>query len=87
MGLPWHEAAIGGDCKCIRRSLEQGEDINRLDKYSQSALMLAAVHGHDDVVELLINFGADLDITAKFGLRRADAGDHKPSRERQSFAG
>lgn len=68
MQQQWHEAAIGGDCETIRACLAQDADINRLDKYGQTALMLAAVHGNDAVVEMLIKFGAELNITAKYGL-------------------
>lgn len=68
MQQQWHEAAIGGDCETIRACLAQNADINHLDKYGQSALMLAAVHGNDAVVEMLIECGAELDITAKYGL-------------------
>lgn len=30
--------------------------------------MLAATHGRDDVLRLLLNNGADMDVTAKYGL-------------------
>lgn len=68
MQQKWHEAAIGGDCETLRSCLAHGADVNSLDKYGQTALMLAAVHGNDAVVEMLIERGAELNITAKYGL-------------------
>jgi len=68
MQQKWHEAAINGDCETIRACLAQSADINRLDKYGQTALMLASLHGNDAVIEMLVENGAELDITAKFGL-------------------
>ena len=68
MQQKWHAAAIGGDCDTIHACLAQNAGINCLDKYGQTALMLAAIHGNDSVVEMLIENGAELDITAKYGL-------------------
>jgi ankyrin repeat protein len=48
--------------------LNDGGDVNAKDKFGQTALMLAAMHGRGDVVQLLIGAGAKLDVTAKFGL-------------------
>ena len=68
MHRTWHEAAVDGDCETLRAFLAQKADINRLDKYGQTALMLAAVQGNDAVVEMLIEYGAEFDVTAKYGL-------------------
>lgn len=62
----WRDAAIRGDVSAVRSQLAAGVSINALDRYGQSALMLAARHGHAEVGGLLIP--ADLNITAKFGL-------------------
>jgi uncharacterized protein len=48
--------------------ISAGVDVNMLDRYGQSAVMLAALGGHLEAIEVLIRAGADLDITAKFGL-------------------
>jgi ankyrin repeat protein len=42
--------------------------VNALDRYGQTALMLAAVGGHLPAVRSLVEAGADLDHRAKFGL-------------------
>jgi ankyrin repeat protein len=48
--------------------LAEGADVDARDRFGQTALMLAALHGHLEAVRLLVEFGADLDVTAKFGL-------------------
>ncbi len=64
----WRKAAIDGDILAIERLLAEGVDVDGLDHYAQTALMLAARHGHGDVVGLLLAAGADLDVTAKYRL-------------------
>jgi ankyrin repeat protein len=43
-------------------------DPDARDRYGQTGLMLAAHAGHGAIVDLLIAHGANLDVTAKFGL-------------------
>ena len=50
------------------RSPRVGHDVDALDRFGQSALMIAARCGHLEVVRVLVDAGADLDRTAKFGL-------------------
>lgn len=64
----WRKAAIDGDAGVIERLLAEGVDVDCLDQYAQTALMLAALYGRDDVVRLLLSKGADTDVTAKFRL-------------------
>jgi ankyrin repeat protein len=64
----WERAARTGDAHTLCAQITAGADVNALDRHGQSAVMLAALHGHLDAVEVLIRSGADLDITAKFGL-------------------
>jgi len=52
----------------LRDLLDRGADIDSRDKYGQTALMLAASAGWEQVVELLIERGAALNHTAKYGL-------------------
>lgn len=68
MRTEWLEAVIDGDANLIERLLMEGQDIDSLDRYGQTALMLAAVRGHKAVVELLLAHHAKLDVTAKYGL-------------------
>lgn len=57
-----------GDSAAVRRYLAEGGDVNARDRYGQTALMLAAHHGHHEIVELLIAANAELDHTAKYHL-------------------
>lgn len=68
MAADWHEAAIAGNTEAIAGQLADGKPVDALDGYGQTALMLAARHGHEATVALLIERGADLDVTAKYGL-------------------
>ena len=43
----WRKAAIGGESRVIENLLAEGADIDSLDRYGQTALMLAALHGRD----------------------------------------
>lgn len=80
MTKEWQDATQRGDCNRIRQLLDQGADINALDKYGQTALMNAARRGDFDLVDLLIKYGAELDHTAKYrltALMLAVINDHK----------
>lgn len=64
----WRDAVTSGDLETVRATLDAGVDVDSLDRYGQTALMLAAHAGHDAVVEALIAHGANLNVTAKWGL-------------------
>jgi len=64
----WRSAAITGNYTDIASLLAQGTEINQLDRYGQTALMLAARHGRAEVVRLLLEYKAEMDVTAKYGL-------------------
>jgi ankyrin repeat protein len=64
----WEQAARHGDAQAIAARLAAGDDVDALDRFGQSALMIAARCGHLEVVRVLVDAGADLDRTAKFGL-------------------
>ncbi len=61
-------AAIAGDLEAVEGLLAAGVEVDARDKYGQTALMLAARHGHSSVVTALLANGAGKDITAKYGL-------------------
>ena len=64
----WHQAAIDGDIAVAAGLIRNGHNLDSLDRYGQTAIMLAAVHGRCDLVDLLIQHDANLNITAKHGL-------------------
>jgi len=64
----WQAAVLAGDVERLADMLAQGADIDALDRYGQTGLMLAAMHGRTGVARLLIERDAALDRTAKFGL-------------------
>jgi ankyrin repeat protein len=68
MDAAWEDAVKHGDVKTVLALIEQGRDVNALDRYGQTALMLAAHAGYTKIVEALIAHRADLNVTAKFGL-------------------
>jgi ankyrin repeat protein len=68
MDATWERAVTGGDVETVRRLLRSGADVNARDRYGQTALMLAAHHGHHEVVEELVGAGAELNVTAKYNL-------------------
>lgn len=68
MQSEWHKAAIDGDVGLVKQFLRDGYDIDRKDRYGQTALMLASVYGHKPLVDLLLTHRAALDVTAKHSL-------------------
>jgi ankyrin repeat protein len=68
MEQEWQEAAREGDATALRRLIATGADVDSLDRYGQTALMLAARDGHTEAVRILLEAGAALDHTAKYHL-------------------
>jgi len=64
----WRQAAEIGDAARLVELLETGAEVDTLDRYGQTALMLAARNGHGDAVRVLLDAGAELDHTAKHNL-------------------
>jgi len=54
--------AYSGDKSCVENALSNSADINYRDPEGTSALSLAIEQGHDHIVKLLINRGADLEV-------------------------
>lgn len=84
-GLPTlHRLAVIGHQAALHLILaDAGANVNQRESaYGQTALHLAAIKGHVDIVELLISFGADIDArdavggwTALHGAARAGQDD------------
>ncbi len=68
MKADWKQAVVRGNAEAVQALLTSGADVNALDRYGQTALMLAAHEGHVLVVRELVAHGASLNHTAKFGL-------------------
>ena len=68
MDACWEDAIKRGDVRSVRDMLDRGTDVDALDRYGQTALMLAAYAGHREVVEVLITHRANLNTTAKYRL-------------------
>jgi ankyrin repeat protein len=64
----WEDAVKRNDVQRVIDLIGNGADVNDLDRYGQTALMLAAHGGYHDIIEILIAHRANLNITAKFGL-------------------
>jgi len=65
MNSEWQSAANSGSVEQLKRLLTNN-DINSLNRYNQTASMIAAYKGHTDLVRLLVENGAKLDHTAKY---------------------
>ena len=65
------EAVLASDDEGVRKALSEGADINaRLEKKrGRSALIAAAEKGDQELVELLLEAGADIEIATKRGRR------------------
>lgn len=55
------KAAADGDLAGVSAALAQGANVDAKDEYNNSALNWAALWGHEDVVEKLLEAGADLE--------------------------
>src|SRR3990170_7268322 len=65
------DAARSGNLARVTKALDQGADVNAANRYRATALLAAADKGHIDVVKLLIERGADLNIQDTFYKSRA----------------
>jgi ankyrin repeat protein len=67
------DAANAGDIAAVRRSLDAGASVNSTSKYGVSALGFAAERGYFDMVRLLVDRGADVNVIDSFyGSRPVD---------------
>ena len=64
----WERAVMAGDAEAVRELLLEGIDPDAPNDHGQTALMLAAHHGHTAIVDLLVLARAALDIAAKHNL-------------------
>jgi len=64
----WQWAVLAGDIEELERGLQAGLDVDARDRYGQTGLMLAAMHGERLSAAWLLQHGASLDHTAKYRL-------------------
>ena len=65
------DGARAGDVGRVTRALDQGADVNAGNRYKATALTFAADKGYIDVVRLLIERGADVNVQDTFYKARA----------------
>lgn len=78
---PLHAAAHGGNLELVTHLLVIGAKTDALTAHKQTALILAAHAGHENVVKILVDAGADLSIKDENG---ATAFMHAKSRAKKS---
>jgi len=61
-------AIAEGDAEKLRDLLVHGADVNCRNQSGQTALMMAALLGHSEIVPLLLQFGADVRLRDNQGL-------------------
>jgi len=68
----------------VRGCLLAGVDVQQVNEYGQSAVYVAAWRGYDELVELLLEHGADAELPANGGstIRSLCSGSPRPSHRR-----
>ncbi|MDA3895108.1 MAG: ankyrin repeat domain-containing protein [Desulfobacteraceae bacterium] len=67
-----HDGAKKGDIKMVEEALRNGADINSKNDSRSTALMLASLKGYTQIVQFLVQKGADVNIkTSAFALQSA----------------
>ncbi|PIK41565.1 putative caseinolytic peptidase B protein-like [Apostichopus japonicus] len=62
----WFQAARNGDVEEIKRLIKAGLDVNERHPLGWTALQVAAINGHERLVELLLESGADINLGDDF---------------------
>ena len=60
------DAARKGDAAAVRTLLDEGVDVYTKFRYNSTALIYACDHGHVEVVKLLLDRGADMNVKDTF---------------------
>lgn len=56
------DAAENGDLDCLKACLESGININLQDKKKRTAILIASINKHYDMVHFLAESGADINL-------------------------
>jgi ankyrin repeat protein len=62
-----YDAAESGNIEAVKQHLAAGTDVNAKDKDGWTPLHPASYEGHQEIVELLIGKGADVNVKVEFG--------------------
>lgn len=79
--IPLTSAVNSGDEKAVSESLANGADVNERTSGGQTALILAVIYGHTNIVRLLVNAGADPYERDNLGLNAIDWAQRRGSSE------
>ncbi len=71
LGAELLKAAKDGDLNRVKELVKQGVDISFKDIFGYTPLLVAAIWGHKEIVELLIANGANINLYSKEGSRTA----------------
>lgn len=74
----WFQTVVRGDAAAIREALDGGVDLDARTDGGATALMLAARSGRLDIIDLLLDAGAEIDATLKDEAERGFAEDKHP---------
>lgn len=67
MRAPLAKASLCGLDKLCEQLIKDGCDINESDPEGNTALHIAALHGHRNIYDLLVTYGADINIENNIG--------------------
>ena len=76
INFPLHEAIINGNAAAVQELIDDGYDVNTLDRFGDTALSEAAAHRHIDIVRMLLDAGADLNLGNETPLYIAAGNGH-----------
>ena len=62
----FQDAARKGDAAAVKKLLDEGVDVNTKFRYNATALFYACDHGHVEVVKMLLDRGAAMDLKDTF---------------------
>ena len=65
--ISMYDAVEAGNIEAVKQHLAAGTDVNAKDKDGWTPLHPASYEGHQEIVELLIGKGADVNAKVEFG--------------------
>ena len=74
-------AVTSGDERAVSALIARGADVNESTSGGQTALILAVIFGHTNLVKLLVNSGADPQLRDNLGLNALEWAKRRGSRE------